>query len=115
WKIDVMGLLTIFVLLFIEGSFRHHRRSVTAHHESTKQALATAEKQYSQSLSVANEKCRSLSDQLTTMQQQSILQTQHSKSLDWGGEWKLAEDGFRCHFNCGVRAHRQFDSITNAY
>jgi hypothetical protein len=34
----------------------------------------------------------------------------HSKSLDWGGEWKLAEDGFRTHYNSDVSAQRSFES-----
>jgi hypothetical protein len=36
-------------------------------------------------------------------------QVKHSKSLDWGGEWKLAEDGFRFHYKSPVSAQRQME------
>lgn len=44
-----------------------------------------------------------LDDALATSRQGK----QHSKSLDWGGEWKLAEDGFRTHAKSGVVAQRR--------
>jgi len=44
------------------------------------------------------------------MELKNKLNQRHSKSLDWGGEWKLAEDSFRLHYKSEVCAQRTYET-----
>jgi hypothetical protein len=54
-----------------------------------------------------------LMDLLLHKQQEELQRNRHSKSLDWGGEWKLAGDGFRVHYRSDIFAQWQHESPSN--
>jgi len=81
WKIAVIGFLAIFLLMLIEGSFRDHLQTLSAHDEAlaaaddqhrkyVQSSLAAAEEQHHKALQLRDEKCRSLRDELSAAHQQ---------------------------------------------
>jgi hypothetical protein len=79
--------------------------------DSTIAELKAAVETYRQAAASATEFGKTLKESLAESERRS--HQQQSKLLDWGGEWKLAEDGFRMHCRTDVFAQRQHESPGN--
>lgn len=108
WKIGIIGFLLIFVLMLIEGSFRHHRKTLATYEE----ALAVADDQHRKnlrsSLAAAEEDShQALESALSTAEarhREELAAAQQKKAeRDWAGDWKEHAGRFEPLTKSGIR------------
>jgi hypothetical protein len=108
-------------VLLIAGFLVWHlaRAPWKVHQDQAKAHSAELQKmrdEYQEALASADKERRELRSKLTEAKETiQRLERKHSKPLDWGGEWKLAEDGFRKHENSDVKAQRQYESSRQVF
>jgi len=94
--------------LFYRKSIAEHTESFRRHEEIVQNRIGSLIASHQIQIENAKRDNDSLQSQLA----KALEEKKHSKSLDWGGEWKLAEDAFRFHYKADANAQYQYDSLT---
>lgn len=94
--------------LFFRKKIAERSESFRKHQETLQNRIGAMIASHEIQINNAKRENESLHSQLA----EALEEKKHSTSLDWGGEWKLAEDAFRFHYKADANAQYQYESLT---